>query len=373
MISPDSAPAKYKVLFAINRLDVAGAERMLLDQIDAINKNRFTPHLLTIYENPKENFVGKIGAETPYHQLRFSGFFDLTSWRKLFRLLQKERYDAVITNLFDTNIIVRLAAILLRVPIILSYEHSVYAGKKKWQILVDWLLAKGTTKILVSSAQVRDFTSRQEGIAPENFVINYNAAKLVFGGLRDKRNATLQSMGLDPSQIYVTSVGRLIEQKGHTYLIDAAVEVLQKHPEVRFLVFGEGGLRRQLTQKIADAHLEEKFFLKGVKPMEDIVAVTDVFAFPSLWEGFAIALINMMDAGRPIVATRVSGTEEALVDGVSGILVEPKDVAALVSGILDCIEQPERAQLLGQAAQVRSRAFSIDANVKTIEKLITHE
>ena len=362
---------RHKVLFAINRLGVGGAEAMLIEQVEALSGMGFALEILTIYENPKENFVAKIPSDIPYRELRFSGFTDFGSWQQLFTLLRAQRYDAVITNLFDTNVIVRLAAILTGVPVILSYEHNVYAEKKRWQMFVDRILAKGTTKILVGSKQVLAFTATQERIPREKFVVNYNAAKLAFGTAGALRDATLKTMGFDPGCTYVTTAGRLIEQKGHTYLIDAAAAVVSKHPDVRFLIFGEGGLHEELARQIAERHLEHAVFLMGVAPMRDIVAATDIFAFPSLWEGFSIALINMMDAGRPIVATRVSGTEEALTTEVSAILVEPKDTIGLAEGLCDLIEHPEKAHGLAKAAQQCSLDFSIEANAKVIADLIT--
>ena len=368
--SADAVKKRRKVLFAINRLGVGGAEAMLIEQAEALGGMGCAPEILTIYENPKENFVTKIPSNIPYHQLHFTGFFDFTSWRVLFVLLREGRYDAVITNLFDTNVIVRCAAILAGVPVILSYEHNVYAEKTRWQIFVDWILAKGTTRVIVGSKQVLEFTTTQERIPREKFLVNYNAAKLTFGDAHMRRNATLKTMGLSPRLTYITTAGRLIEQKGHMYLIDAAAVVAKKHPRALFLVFGEGALHEELTRQIAKHHLEQTVLLMGVHPMRDIAAATDIFAFPSLWEGFSIALINMMDAGRPIVATRVAGTEEALVDGESGIVVPIKDSVALADGINDLLDHPDKAAQLAQGAKRASQRFSIEENARVLEGLI---
>ncbi len=370
ILLPNAVSKRCKVLFAINRLGVGGAEAMLLEQVEALGAKGFLPEILTIQENPKENFVVQIPSGVPYHQFHFSGFLDFGSWWQLYALMLREHYDAVITNLFDTNVIVRCAAILAGVPIILSYEHNVYAEKARWQILVDRVLAKGTTRIIVGSKRVLEFTTAQEHIPREKFVVNYNAAKLALGDAHTRRDATLKTIDLDPSLTYVTTAGRLIEQKGHTYLIDAAATVVKSHPNVRFLIFGEGALKGELTDKISNLGLEKVVFLMGVHPMRDIAAVTDIFAFPSLWEGFSIALINMMDADRPIVATGVAGTEEALVNGESGIVVPIQDSAALSDGINDLLDHPSKAAQLAQGAKAASTRFSIEENARVLAGLI---
>ncbi len=362
--------SRYKVLFAINNFGIGGAEMLMLEQAKAINRTQFEPCLLSLYTNPKNNLLKDIPSNIQHHQCNFSGLLDIRSWLKLIRFMRRERYDAVITNLFDTNVVVRTASVLCRVPIIMCYEHNVYREKRRWQILVDKLLARWTATIFVVSKQVRDFTIEQERIPAEKFVINHNAAKLIFGDVTKDRNKILHDLDLDPECVYITTAGRLVEQKGHIYLIEAASRLVPKYPMIRFLIFGEGALRNVLQKKIEEYGLTEAIRLMGIGTPRDIAAVSDIFAFPSLWEGLSIALINTMDAGRPIVATNVSGTEELINDGENGLLVEPKDVSGLVASIEDLIAHPDKAATLGRSAQQRATLFSIEKNIEVIEQAI---
>ncbi len=86
---------------------------------------------------------------------------------RLYRFIAKEDFDVIITNLFDANVILRIAAILARVPLIISYEHNIYKNKKRWQIFIDKILAKFTYKIFVGAPQVKAFLIKQEKIAEE--------------------------------------------------------------------------------------------------------------------------------------------------------------------------------------------------------------
>lgn len=364
---------RAKVLFAINRLDVGGAERVMLDQLAAFNRERLRVHLLTLYDHKRENLLDYVPADVPHHPLRFSGPFDLGQWRELLAYLRRERFDVVVTSLFATNLIVRGAAILSGAPVIFSYEQNVYAHKERRKILADRLLARRTAKIIAVSEQVRSFTAKQERLPLSKFELIYNAAKLDFGDTRQQRESELVGLGLDPECVYVVNIGRLTRQKGQKYLIEAAARLRTSHPQARYLIFGEGELRDALAQQIESSGLTGIVRLMGVHEPHTIAAVADVFAFPSLWEGLSIALINMMDAGLPVVATSVSGTEEIVVDGENGLLVAPEDVDGLAEGVGRVLADRELAERLGRAAHQHARRFSIDRNVAALEELIMSE
>lgn len=359
-----------KVLFAINRLNVGGAESMVLEQIAALDRGKFDPYLLQLYRSNPTNCDAKVTLP-PERRILLGGTgpWSLRLFAELARCLRREKFDAVITNLFDANLLVRAAAILSRVPVILSYEHNVYANKRRWQIIVDRILARWTYRVLVGSRQVLDFTSKQERLPESKFKVVYNSAKLAFGQVRRRRDETLAKLGLDPTATYVATAGRLIEQKGHVYLIDA-LAMLPPESNVEVAIFGQGVLQQQLLEHAAERGVAKRVHLLGVAPMADVLAISDIFAFPSLWEGLSIALINAMDAGCPIVATRVSGTEEAVVDGESGLLVPPGDATALRDALALVLHDPQLAARLGSAAHGRASLFSIENNVKTIEQTI---
>jgi glycosyltransferase involved in cell wall biosynthesis len=130
----------------------------------------------------------------------------------------------------------------------------------------------------------------------------------------------------------VGNVARLAEQKGHRDLIEAARVVLDRHPDVRFVVAGEGELRAELEQ-LAEP-LGDRFQLLGHRGnVPDLLASFDVFAFPSRFEGLCLAVIEAQAAGVPVVASPVGGIRETVVEGSTGWLVPPRDPAALAERI----------------------------------------
>ncbi len=138
----------------------------------------------------------------------------------------------------------------------------------------------------------------------------------------------------------VGNVARLAEQKGHRDLIAAAPAVLDRHPDVRFVVAGDGELRDEL-QELARPLGDLFEFLGERDDVPDLLASFDVFAFPSLYEGLCVAVIEAQAAGVPVVATPVGGIPENVVDGETGLLVPPRDPATLAAAINRVLDDPD--------------------------------
>jgi glycosyltransferase involved in cell wall biosynthesis len=150
----------------------------------------------------------------------------------------------------------------------------------------------------------------------------------------------------------VGNVARLSEQKGQRDLIAAAPHVLERHPDVLFVIAGDGELRAELEQLAAP--LGDRFTFLGARDdVPDLLASFDVFAFPSRFEGLCLAVTEAQAAGVPVVATPVGGIRETVVDGETGWLVPPRDVDALAERISWCLDHPEDARRVAAEAQRR--------------------
>ena len=350
---------------------MGGAENMLIEQVRYMNKARFESYIVTLLPNSKTHLLERLPQDTKFMEFNFSGLFDFVSLYKLYSYLRREKIDAIITSLFDTNLLGRTAAILARVPVILSNEVNIYEHKKKWQIAADRILARFTKKILVSSNEVLDFTSKQENLPKSKFVLNFNAIPLKLGGIKRERERILGKYNLPQEQIYITTAGSLTPQKGQKYLVDAVYELKNKGVRgFKVLIFGKGVLKEELLAQIKKLNLIEEIQLMGIAPIEDILAISDIFTLPSLWEGLSIALLEAMDAGCPIVATKVSGTNEALENEISALLVTPRNSLELAEAYNRLLyDDGLRERLANKAKEVVER-FSIEKNVRVIENLI---
>jgi glycosyltransferase involved in cell wall biosynthesis len=148
----------------------------------------------------------------------------------------------------------------------------------------------------------------------------------------------------------IGNVARLVEQKDQRVLVDAAPAILERFPDARFVIVGDGPLRGELERRAAGLPFE---FTGERDDVPALLAGFDVFAFPSLFEGLCLAVIEAQAAGVPVVATPVGGIRETVVDGETGLLVPRQDPPALAAAVCRLLEDEALAERVAGAARTR--------------------
>jgi len=160
----------------------------------------------------------------------------------------------------------------------------------------------------------------------------------------------------------VGNIAALVPHKGQRHLIEAAHIVVQKLPDVRFVILGEGELREALERLIKEYRLEKHVLLPGFRT--DVLGCLksfDLFVMSSVTEGLGTSLLDAMACSRPIVATNAGGIPEVVEDGVTGLLVPPRDHSALADAIISLIADKTRLQTLGAAGFARvNEKFTVE-------------
>jgi len=265
----------------------------------------------------------------------------------------------------------RLAARATNTALVL-HEHFADPRMPGYQGLADRLLAGLTDRAIAVSGSTRDFLVRERRVPAERVRVIWNGAPLAeFGPVsREVAAATRAAVGLPRDALVVGSIGRLNEQKGHRYLLEAAPALLARDPDARFLIVGDGDLSAPLRQQAQDLGIGESVVFTGHRSdVRELLGAIDVVCMPSLYEGTPLALFEAMAAGRAIVASAVDGCAEILLDGKTGLLVPPRDPAALSQALDRVLAGPALRGTLGAAARVASREYDIDRTVRRIEAL----
>ena len=171
--------------------------------------------------------------------------------------------------------------------------------------------------------------------------------------------------------VYLTS-GRFVKQKGHTYLIEAVRPLADKHPDMFWVLLGEGPLQHELMKQIREYRLTDRFVFCGLLDVHRrVVFGADLSVHPAVVEPYGIVLVEAMAAGLPVIASRVGGIPEIAKDGESAILVNPADPAALTSAMELLYTDRRRRQDLGEAGQRRFLArFRLDMMIDRIEETL---
>ena len=182
--------------------------------------------------------------------------------------------------------------------------------------------------------------------------------------------------GLPPGVPVVGMAAQFIARKGHRVLLAALPAVLREHPDVRFLLLGEGPLKGEVEGQIHRAGLEGSVLLPGYRPdLPDFLACLDVLVHPATMEGLGVILLQAGAAGVPVVASSVGGIPEAVGDGETGILVPPGDSSALADALLSLLSDPERRRRMAKAGRERIRTrFSpevmVEGNLAVYRKVL---
>jgi glycosyltransferase involved in cell wall biosynthesis len=162
--------------------------------------------------------------------------------------------------------------------------------------------------------------------------------------------------GVDKSSVLITLVGYLEEIKGHRYLLQALPDILRRHSNVVIAFVGDGVLRTALEAYVRENNLSGHVIFAGWhEDVHRILAVSDILVLPSISEGMPFVVLEAMAAELPVVATRVGGIPEAVIEGQTGLLVEPASPQGLEKAIVSLLDNPERARAMGKAGQARAR------------------
>ena len=205
------------------------------------------------------------------------------------------------------------------------------------------LLASSDKVIAVSQAVRRHLLSI--GVLPDKVVVIPNGVNL------EEYEPAVNIK--DVKETDIVFVGRLLPNKGLEYLVEAARFVVAKRSEgIRFKIVGDGPYRRHFENLVARNGLCCYFdFLGKVPKVSDTLQEGGIFVRPSLTEGMPLTVLEAMASQLPIIATRVAGTPELIIQNETGLLIDPGNVGQLADAILYLANSPELAQRLGQNAR----------------------
>jgi glycosyltransferase involved in cell wall biosynthesis len=256
---------------------------------------------------------------------------------------------------------------LTGVPVVVatSHLHSDLDGVRlAW--LKQRLQSACLTKYLAVSDEVKHRLSDDLGVAPSKICVVRNGIRL--NAHSSPPNPALRaSLSGGTERPIVFTPARLHSQKGHVDLLEAAALV----PDAIFVLAGDGPERPALEAQARSLGIEGRVrFLGHRTDIPQLLAVSDLFVLPSLYEGLPLSVLEAMAAGKPVIATQIGGTSEAVTNGETGVLVMPRDSNALAAAIQRMLTDHDLASRLAQSALDRVRQeFSSDVMVRNVSRI----
>jgi glycosyltransferase involved in cell wall biosynthesis len=248
-------------------------------------------------------------------------------------------------------------------PVIARTKHNIFpiTGHP----LNRWIYSRFFDYIIcISSAVLAQCTSRKY-INPGKLILIPSACDVdQFQAARSSRQQMREAFGFKPNNLVICMTGRLREEKGHQVLFAAAPQIVNSHPDVRFLLLGSGSLHGEFLESIEKTNsLKEKIVLAGFRTdVPQCLSAADIYVQPSLSEGLGTAVLEACAAGLPVVASRSGGIPDIIINDETGLLVDVGSSHQLAEAVDRLIESPSLRERLSAGGLHRVREnYSVQA------------
>lgn len=354
------------VIIAIPVLLVGGTETQTLNLVKTLANNGYLVKVCCYYEHEASMVAAMETAGTRLVLLdldRSAGLWHLLG--KLRQFFFEERPDIVHVQYIAPGLIPILAARLAQVPTIFATVHQpgrTYGWKAKLMLRSAARLC--TEFFCISQAVEKSWfgtsalfdplqTTRRKHWTIYNAVDVERISRIVAATHQTALRADLDLA----NRPLIGVVGRLRWEKGQSILIEAMATVVGQIPSALLLVVGDGPDREELQRQATQLGITDNVIWMGSKNTDEVFrlySIMDVVAVPSIFEGFGLVAAEAMAAGLPVVGSAVDGLAEVIVDHETGRLVPSQDTGALGAALLELLESPETAVMMGNKGRKRA-------------------
>lgn len=257
-------------------------------------------------------------------------------------------------------------------PIVFTLHDSGFlemAEKEKYRKILEYRLSH-PDMIIGPSQELADIPTRF-GVSRERTIFISNGVDPNKFSPKIDGNRIKKRYGISDGEVVILCPRRLEPKNGVRYLIEAIPDIVKKFHNVKFMIVGEGGYKKErmeMENRIKEFGHESKVIFTGDVPnaeMPEFFAASDIVVLPSLMEATSIAGLEAMSTGKPLVGTTVGGIPQIIDDGVTGILILPRDSERLANAIIFLLENEELRKSMGKNARERvEKELSWDAIAK---------
>jgi len=295
------------------------------------------------------------------------------------KIVRKVKPDIVHTNLFFANIYGRLGSWFGGVNKVITTLHNIDYSEEtnnSFRFILRKSLDFITGRLLVKTFIVGNKAIKENMMS----YMGSNNIELVYNGIDvnqirhrnfDHSMGNIkEELGLKPEENVLLNIGRLHYQKGQRFLIEAMPNII-KNSKTKLLIAGSGPLEQELrllAKKLGV--VDSVIFLGKRKDIDSIIELSDIFVFPSLFEGLAISLLEVMAHAKPVILFDYQGAQEVIVNQNEGLVIPVRDVDALEKGILTLLGSSKMRKKMGEnSLQKVDILFNVAKNNRVLEKI----
>jgi glycosyltransferase involved in cell wall biosynthesis len=375
MTTPAAAGRRLNVLQVCDHLGwegsrMHGVKRLFGWMIPRFDASRYNVSLVSLRRKDlSEETLDALGIDISYlHRSKF----DPATLTALLKVIDRKQIDILHLHGYGATTFGRMAGVLKRLPTIV-HEHANLTTTPWFQKVADRALAPAADIAIAVSRSTADFLINARQLPASKVKVVYLGVPLEeFSRPRSTEEiaGARADLGITPGEFAVGTVTRLHDSKGNAFLVEAARLVLDRRPEARFFVVGEGPLRAGLEARARDLGLGDRFVFAGfARDVARVVSAFDLSVFPSLWEGTPLTVFEALAMGKTILATDADGLVDVLQHDHDAVIVPKRDANALATGILTLMGDDALRRRLGANARVSGQQYDIAAFVRKMERL----
>ena len=372
-----------RLLLVIDEMEVGGTQRQMVNLVRGLDRERFEVEL--VYFRFSSFLVDELESMgVVVHQVPKAGRIDPGFVWALRHLMLRGRYDIVHAFSFTSEL---WSALVLSTMAAASRALLVSSvrGTYEWYSALQWKLKRWVTArsatVIANSQQAAFYAAQQMGLPPNRIQVVYNglpargdmAAEAGADNSElaraEARVAMRRQLGVEPDTMLLLFVGRLVDHKNLPTLLTAMASLRRLADEqarpVQLLLAGDGPDRHSLEQQTESLGLSTQVqWLGERRDVPALMDASDAVVLPSWREGLSNVILEGMQAGKPVIASRAGGNVESVVPGETGLLFEPADSEALAVEILRLASDAELGQRLGRAGAERvAQTFALPTMV----------
>ncbi|MDQ7823287.1 MAG: glycosyltransferase [Candidatus Eremiobacteraeota bacterium] len=374
---------KVSILYFIGTLGRGGAEGQLLELIEGLDRERFSPGLVVL--KGEDDLLDRCLAKgiSP-HFLRIGGLGDILNPLRLLKVLgnilalarkiKRERIQVLHGYLYTANVLAAFMGHLTGVPLVITSRRSLSTSKTRtWTPLhrLFEIIANSWTHLVIANSQaVREDTIKKEKLDPSKVMVIHNGVALDKYG----QGPGARQEGLIPAGTagVIGIVANLIPYKNHEMLLRALPLIKKEVQPLCLLCIGrDSGIQKDLERLAENLGVAGDIAWLGPRPdVHAILPLLDISVLVSNEEGFPNAVLESMAAGVPVVATAVGGVPELILEGETGYMVAPGDHEALASRVTGLLNDEKKRREMGEKSRERVKAhFSREKMVSVTEEV----
>jgi len=352
------------LLHVIDSDEPGGAETVFVQLADEFRKRGFRCIVVVSGEGWAFDELKRRGFEPI--AINAKGAFNLELVKGLVRIIRRERVDLIQSHLLGSNVYCALAGLITRTPVVATFHGMVdVSPNERLRRLKFWLMNMGVTRFVAVSAKLRDAIAEEGLLNVRKTSVLYNGIDLSRYPPAAKGNLRSQ-LGLPPGSVLVGSLGNMHPAKGYEFLVRAAKLVVDRRPDVHFVVGGaiKPQLFDELKAEMARLDISRHVHFVGFVDSAEFLGQLDLFLLPSISEGFSIVTLEAMASRLPCIVTRCGGPQEIVTDGEDARMIDVGNEGAIRDAVLELLEDRALRERLSRCArETVEKRFSTDSMI----------